>query len=346
MWVTPLSGHAVPRSRAGAWQASRVIEAAQRTGVDKFVHDHADALVAAPLRILLVVVIALVARALAHRSIDRLTRATAEGTVPRILSPLKERASAAAARLESLPLSERRQQRADTIGSVLKSAVSVAVFVLALLVILRELGIDVTALVAGTSILGVAIAFGAQNVIKDFLAGMFMILEDQYGVGDVIDVESAIGTVEAVGLRTTRLRDEAGTVWYVRNGEIARVGNQSQGFAQVVLDVPIEVAADLAAASAAIATAAGQMHADPDWNSSFLGEPELSGVQELTREQTVIRLVAQVRPLQQWRVAAELRGRVRLALDRLDRVAGPDGTSASVPDAAQDAAPSPAGGPS
>jgi small-conductance mechanosensitive channel len=294
-----------------------VIDAAQRTGVDKYVHDHADTLVTAPLRILLVIVVALVARALAHRSIDRLTRATSEGTVPRVLSPLKERASAAAARLESVPLSERRQQRADTIGSVLKSAVSVAVFVLAMLVILRELGIDITALVAGTSILGVAIAFGAQNVIKDFLSGMFMILEDQYGVGDVIDVGPAIGTVEAVGLRTTRLRDEAGTVWYVRNGEIARVGNQSQGFAQVVLDVPIDATADLAAASAAIASAAEQMHADPVWTTSFLGEPELSGVQELSREQTVIRLVAQVRPLQQWRVAAELRGRIRLALDSL-----------------------------
>ncbi len=323
-----------------------MIDAADRTGVDKFVHDHADALVTAPLRILLVIVIALVARALAHRSIDRLTRATSEGTVPRILSPLKERATAAAARLESAPLSERRRQRADTIGSVLKSAVSVAVFVLALLVILRELGIDVTALVAGTSILGVAIAFGAQNVIKDFLSGMFMILEDQYGVGDVIDVGPAIGTVEAVGLRTTRLRDESGTVWYVRNGEIARVGNQSQGFAQVVLDVPIDVAADLAAASAAIAAAAEQMHADPDWSASFLGEPELSGVQELTREQTVIRLIAQVRPLQQWRVAAELRGRVRVALDHLDPEPGVDGAASSAATVGAAAPASPAGSPS
>jgi small-conductance mechanosensitive channel len=318
-----------------------VIDAAQRTGVDKYVHDHADALVTAPLRILLILVVALVARALAHRSIDRLTRATSVGTVPRILSPLKERASAAASRLESAPLSERRQQRADTIGSVLRSAVSVAVFVLALLVILRELGIDVTALVAGTSILGVAIAFGAQNIIKDFLSGMFMILEDQYGVGDVIDVGPAIGTVEAVGLRTTRLRDETGTVWYVRNGEIARVGNQSQGFAQVVLDVPIAAAADLAAASGAIAAAAAQLHADPNWSASFLSAPEPSGVQELTREQTVIRLVAQVRPLQQWRVAAELRGRIRLALDRLGVEPGPVGPEPGSARPTEDAATAP-----
>lgn len=320
-----------------------MIYAAPRTGLDKYVHDHADALVTTPLHILLVVVIALVARTLAHRAIDRLTRATSEGTVPRILSPLKERASAAASRFESAPLSERRQQRADTIGSVLKSSVSIAVFVLALLVILRELGIDVTALVAGTSILGVAIAFGAQNVIKDFLSGMFMILEDQYGVGDVIDVGPATGTVEAVGLRTTRLRDEAGTVWYVRNGEIARVGNQSQGFAQVVLDVPIDVSADLSAASTAIATTAARMHADPDWAGSFLGEPELSGVQELTREQTVIRLIAQVRPLQQWRVAAELRGRIRVALDHVAVDPAPR-AGVAVPADPADVAPAPTAG--
>ena len=290
---------------------------AHRTGLDKFVHDHGDVFVTAPLRIIVIIVVALIVRALGHRAINKLTRATSEGTVPRILNPLKERAVAATLRFDPGVVSERRQQRADTIGSVLKSAVTVTVFTFAFLVVLRELGIDITALVAGTSILGVAVAFGAQNVIKDFLSGMFMIMEDQYGVGDVIDVGPAVGTVEAVGLRTTRLRDEAGTVWYVRNGEIARVGNQSQGFAQVVLDLAIGPDVDLEAASTAILDAANAVHADPDWADAFLDEPHMQGVQSLTREQTVLRLVAQVRPLQQWRVAAELRGRIRPALDRV-----------------------------
>ena len=129
---------------------------------------------------------------------------------------------------------------------MLKSAVSFTLVVIAVLLILSELDIDLAPFIAGTSIVGVALGFGAQNIVKDFLSGMFMMLEDQYGVGDIIDFEKASGTVEAVGLRTTRLRDVNGTVWYVRNGEVVRVGNKSQGFAQVVLDVPIDARADVA----------------------------------------------------------------------------------------------------
>jgi small conductance mechanosensitive channel len=128
--------------------------------------------------------------------------------------------------LEASPLqSERRRQRAATIGSVLKSAVSVILFILTLLMVLDQFDVNLAPLIAGTTIIGAALALGAQGVIQDFLAGMFMILEDQYGVGDVIDVKEANGTVEAVGLRTTRIRDAAGTVWYMRNGAVVRVGN-------------------------------------------------------------------------------------------------------------------------
>jgi small conductance mechanosensitive channel len=165
---------------------------------------------------------------------------------------------------------------------------------------------------------GVALGFGAQNVVKDFLSGMFMMLEDQYGVGDVIDFEKATGTVEAVGLRTTRLRDVNGTVWYVRNGEVIRVGNKSQGFAQVVLDVPIDATADVERASRAILEVSTALRAEPDWAPVFLGEPELLGVERMSREETVLRLVARVRPLEQWRVARELRRRIRIRLDHLD----------------------------
>jgi small conductance mechanosensitive channel len=176
--------------------------------------------------------------------------------------------------------------------------------------------------VAGTSIVGVALGFGAQNIVKDFLAGMFMMLEDQYGVGDEIDFEQASGTVEAVGLRTTRLRDINGTVWYVRNGEVVRVGNKSQGYAQVVLDVPIAASVDIDAASAALREVAEEMHAEDEWASVFLGEPEVQGVESITRYETVLRLVVRVRPLEQWRTARELRRRIRDRLERLDIDAG------------------------
>ena len=148
---------------------------------------------------------------------------------------------------------------------------------------------------------------------------MFMMLEDQYGVGDVIDFEKASGTVEAVGLRTTRLRDVNGTVWYVRNGEVVRVGNKSQGFAQVVLDVPIDAWADVAARRRRRSwTWPSRCAPRTAWAGVFLGDPEVQGVEAMTREETVIRLVARVRPLEQWRVARELRRRIRERLDRLD----------------------------
>jgi small-conductance mechanosensitive channel len=294
----------------------------ERTGWSRLFHDHTEVLIERPIRILLIIVVAVVVRWLLHRFINRLTRPVGTGQLPRILQPLKERAENSGLIDPSGTLWERRTQRSAAIGSVLKSIVSIAVFLTALLLILGELGINLAPFIAGTSIVGVAIGFGAQSLVKDFLSGMFMILEDQYGVGDVIDFEQATGIVEAVGLRTTRLRDNNGTVWYVRNGEVVRVGNKSQGYAQVVLDVPIAASTDLEAASAALRIVAEQMYAEPEWAEVFLSEPEVQGVEAMTREETVIRLVARVRPLEQWRTARELRRRIRERLDRLDIPAG------------------------
>ena len=278
----------------------------------KYLHEHSRVLIEIPIRIVVIIVVTLAIRAILHRMINRAVRPIHVGEVPRILRPFKERVENSALLESTGLLSERRTQRAATIGSVLRSGVSLTVLVIGFLLVLSELGIDLAPFIAGTSIVGVALGFGAQNVVKDFLSGMFMMLEDQYGVGDVIDFEMAIGTVEAVGLRTTTLRDVNGTVWYVRNGEVVRVGNKSQGYAQVVLDVPI------AAASSAMLAVAQQMHGEQAWADAFLGEPEVQGVEQLTREETVIRLVARVRPVEQWSVARELRRGIRERLDRLD----------------------------
>jgi small conductance mechanosensitive channel len=284
----------------------------------QFVKDHEVALIEIPIRIVIIVLVALIVRALARRAIDRLVRPVRGGGVPRILRPFKERIENSAFIESTGLLSERRSQRAATIGSVLKSVASLVILVITLMTILAELRIDLAPFIAGTSIIGVALGFGAQNIVKDFLAGIFMMLEDQYGVGDTIDFEKASGTVEAVGLRTTRLRDINGTVWYVRNGEVVRVGNKSQGFAQVVLDVPIDAWADVAGASQAILDEAQRMRAEDDWSPVFLGDPDLQGVESMTREETVIRMVARTRPGEQFRVARELRRRIRERLDRLD----------------------------
>ncbi|MFN2517560.1 MAG: mechanosensitive ion channel family protein [Jatrophihabitantaceae bacterium] len=281
----------------------------------KYFHEHSRVLIEIPIRIAVIILVALIFRAILNRMINRAVRPIRVGEVPRILRPFKERVQNSALLESTGLLSERREQRAATIGSVLKSGVSFTVLVISFMLVLSEIGVDLAPFIAGTSIVGVALGFGAQHIVQDFLSGMFMMLEDQYGVGDVIDFEQAVGTVEAVGLRTTRLRDNNGTVWYVRNGEVVRVGNKSQGYAQVVLDVPIAAAANITAASSAMLAVAQQLRDEPEWADAFLGEPEVQGVEQLTRDETVIRLVARVRPVDQWRVARELRRRIRERLD-------------------------------
>ena len=286
-----------------------------RTGaLHGFWHQHAGILIVKPAQVVVIVLVAMLLRALAHRAINRLISSSVDGSVPRILSPLTERAQQSAFWESSGLITERRRQRAETIGSVLRSATSLLLFVTAFLLILQVFSINLAPFIAGTSLVGVAVGFGAQNVVKDFLSGMFMMLEDQYGVGDVIDVKEATGTVEAVGLRTTRLRDVEGVVWYVRNGEIARVGNMSQQFAQVVLDIPIAATDDAEQARSAIRSAASEVYAEDGWTEQFLAEPELLGIESLSRDELVLRLVARVRPLEQWRVARELRARIQARL--------------------------------
>jgi small-conductance mechanosensitive channel len=283
----------------------------------KIVTDHIEVVVYRPLRILLILLLALVVRALAQRTIRRLTRSTAESSVPLVLRPLKERLPVNDLLDSAGLISERRRQRAETIGSVLGSVASVAILVIAGMLILDELQYTLAPVIASAGILGVAVGLGAQNLVKDFLSGIFMILEDQYGVGDVIDVGEASGAVEAVGLRTTRLRDVNGTVWYVRNGEIARVGNKSQGFAQVVLDVPVPYTADVDAAGRAMKEVAEALRDDQDWSDVIIDDPELLGIEQITEDGVVLRLTVKTRPLQQWRVGRELRRRLKDRFDTL-----------------------------
>ena len=299
----------------------------------KFLDEHSKWLIEIPARILGIIVVTLVLRAIIHRIINRAVKPVRVGEVPRILRPFKERIENSTFLESAGLLSERRTQRAATIGSVLKSGVSFTLFVIALMLILSELQFDLGPFIAGTSIVGVALGFGAQNLVKDFLSGIFMMLEDQYGVGDVIDFEKASGTVEAVGLRSTRLRDVNGTVWYVRNGEVVRVGNKSQGFAQVVLDVPIEAWANVEQASAAMLDVAQRMREEEDWSPVFLGDPDMQGVEAMTREETVLRLVVRTRPGEQFRVARELRRRIRDKLDQLDIAGHEHEPEASTPPA-------------
>ncbi|GAA0242650.1 mechanosensitive ion channel [Saccharothrix mutabilis subsp. mutabilis] len=263
------------------------------------------------LRIALTVLIAVVVRFVLRRLIDRLTRGSSEGRKPKLLKPLRERAPQA---LNGL-VSERREQRAKTIGSVLKSVTTIVVFGIAFIQVLTELGMNVAPILTSAGILGVAIGFGAQNLVKDFLSGMFMMLEDQYGVGDVVDLGPATGTVESVGLRITTIRDTNGTVWYVRNGEILRVGNSSQGFAVAVVDLPLAYGANLASASEVLTTAALEAVAEESLEKDTIDKPQVLGVEKVTPEGITMRVTVKVRPGRQWAVQRALRAKLMPALE-------------------------------
>ena len=276
---------------------------------------HALEVATTPARIVLIVVLAMVLRLLINRGIRKLVTSAAEGTVPVVLRPLHDRTKGRLLEVSPL-LSERRQQRAETIGSVLRSSAALVIFTVAGAMVLAELGFDLGPVIASAGIVGVAVGFGAQNLIKDFLNGMFMILEDQYGVGDVIDAGEATGTVEAVGLRTTRLRDVAGTVWHIRNGEIVRIGNKSQGWARAVLDIPVAWDSDVARVRAVLKDVADDLAAEDEWSERITEEPEVWGVEDIGAAGVVVRLAVKTAPLEQWKVARELRERVKAALDR------------------------------
>jgi small conductance mechanosensitive channel len=190
----------------------------------------------------------------------------------------------------------------------------VAIFSVAIMLILGELGVDLAPLLASAGIAGIALGFGAQNLVKDFIAGLFMLLEDQYGVGDVVDVGEASGTVEAVGLRTTTIRDSRGVLWYIRNGEIVRVGNRSQGWALVVVDVPVGFAG-VEEATGVLRSAATAMTEDPQFAGDLLDAPEVLGVEQITLDGAVVRTTARTPSDAQWRIARELRRRLTEAIE-------------------------------
>jgi small conductance mechanosensitive channel len=209
----------------------------------------------------------------------------------------------------------RRHQRAETLSAGIRSFASIIVWGVALAMMLSALGIEASTLLTSAGLIGVALGFGAQNLLRDVIAGTFMIFEDQVGVGDVIDAGVASGTVEAVSLRTTKLRDVEGVVWYVPNGEMKRVGNKTQQWSRAVLDIPISYDADIEHAQQVIKTAAVELSHDPAWHERILSEPEVWGVESIGLDSVLIRVVVKTAPLEQWSVARELRKRVKQALD-------------------------------
>ncbi len=226
---------------------------------------------------------------------------------------LQERALSRALALRES--SERSTQRTRTVGNVVGSLASILIYVIGIGMALAEFGVNLGPLIAGAGIVGVALGFGAQSLVKDFLSGIFMFIEDQYGVGDVIDVGEASGVVEVVNLRTTRIRSVDGTLWHVPNGEIRRVANKSQEWARTVLDIEVAYDTDIAHATEVIKRVADEVWEEAPDNATILEEPELWGVEAFGDSAIAIRLVMKVEPSEQWATARLIRARIKEAFD-------------------------------
>ena len=279
----------------------------------RWLAESSDWLLAKPVAIVAILTLAVLIRLLLHRVIRRLAHRAAEGTVPGVLAK-----GAGHKLLEAGPLlSERRKQRAETMASVLRSVTTGVIASVALLMALDVIGLPIGPLLASAGIVGVAVGFGAQTLVKDFLSGIFLILEDQYGVGDLVDTGmGTVGTVEAVGLRVTRLRDGSGIVWYVRNGEILQIGNHSQGWSTGIVDVAVAYSEDIPRVQRIIGDTAAAMAEDDEWKHKIIEAPTVAGVESVTATSVTIRVIVKCAPNEHWGVQRELRERVKEAFDR------------------------------
>ncbi|MFM5904294.1 MAG: mechanosensitive ion channel family protein [Microbacteriaceae bacterium] len=263
------------------------------------------------IRVVLVLLGAIVLRALLLASVKRIVRGVVTGVRGKNANRVDGDSPIEKARVV---------QRTTTIGSVLSNFITWGVTIIAVIEILSELGVAVGGLIAGAGIIGAALGFGAQSLVRDLITGLFIVFEDQYGVGDVVDLGEIKGTVDAVGLRVTQVRDFEGTVWYVRNGEIARVGNKSQGWSRVVLDLAIDSATDRAKATTALLAAAEKITKDKAFKADVLSAPEVWGVQAFTGDEVVLRLVLQVEAKSQDKIARALRESV-LTVSKTQKIA-------------------------
>ena len=282
-----------------------VYELLLKLGLSDFGARTGEFLLVRPLKIVVILVLASLAARVASRAVRRAVISF------RARAPLSVNAARAA-------------QRASTLADVFASAARTAIWLIVTLVVLDELGINLAPLIAGAGIAGVAIGFGAQALVRDVISGLFVLLEDQYGVGDVVTIGDSSGTVEDLTLRMTRLRGVDGTVWFVPNGEVRRAGNSSMEWSRALIDVGVSHDADLEVVRREVLAEAEQLAAEVEWSGFVLEAPELWGVQSMDEKGIRVRLLVKTAPREQYVVARELRTRLARRL-RDAGVPGPGG---------------------
>ena len=259
--------------------------------------------------VVVVLLLALLARWLWHRFVRRTTVTFTKSAVTRYLSGDKD-----SPREREMAI-ERYRARAAAVASLMMSVGTFVIAAVAILFALSSIGINIAPLLASAGIAGIAIGFGAQTIVRDFLSGVFMILENQYGVGDVVTVNGITGTVEDVGLRITTVRDFDGTVWYVTNGSVTELGNRSQGWSVAVVDVPVGHGADLEQAKSVLVTTVTELQQDAVWAGRIMPDEPVVGVESITATAVTIRIRLHTVHEQQVSVARELRVRAVRALE-------------------------------
>lgn len=237
--------------------------------------------------------------------------------VRRIVDSAKNKASVDDTQaLERSPLADMRLvQRTRTLGTILQNIVNVMLVVIAIVLIVNALNSSLLgSLTLLTAAVGAGLGFGAQNIVKDVLNGMFIVAEDQIGIGDVVDLGLASGVVEYVSVRITQVRDVNGTLWYVRNGEVTRIGNMSQGWARSIIDIGVPADSDLDLVEHTMLETAQGLAKDPKWRTRIIDKPELWGLESIDGDALVVRIVIKARANAKDDVAQELRRRLRAAL--------------------------------
>jgi small conductance mechanosensitive channel len=253
------------------------------------------------IRIVLTILVALITRAFMQFLIRRIIKG-----VSKSVRKIEDGGS---------PLAQARLlQRTKTIASVLGNLATWGLTLTVLSVVLSEVGVSPGAIIAGAGIIGAGLGFGAQSLVRDLISGLFIVFEDQYGVGDSVDLGQASGVVESVGLRVTQVRDVEGTLWFVRNGEIVRVGNQNQGWSRIVIDIALSYTADIAKAQDALKKAAKE--AAQTMPGTAIDEAEVWGVNALSGDQVVVRLVQKTKPEHKDELARELRLAIKNSIDQ------------------------------
>ncbi|MGM1016450.1 MAG: mechanosensitive ion channel family protein [Actinomycetota bacterium] len=253
-------------------------------------------------------------------AIGLLLRLVVRRVVHRIVDGAKSKANVDDTQaLERSPLADMRLiQRTRTLGSILQNIINVVVVVVSLLMIVSVISVDLlSSLTLLSAAIGAGLGFGAQNIVKDVLNGLFIVAEDQIGIGDVVDLGLASGVVEHVSVRITQVRDVNGTLWYVRNGEVLRIGNMSQGWARAIIDLGVPADADLDEVERTMLATAQELAKEPKWRTRIIEKPEIWGLESIDGDALVVRVVIKTRANAKDDVAQELRKRLKTAIGDL-----------------------------